>query len=70
MAEEGGVGMLINLMTVKNEQIQRQACKALANLGVNGECDSNHLEGQMHQKRWVWRRICREKAQPIKACSY
>jgi hypothetical protein len=39
MAEEGGVGMLINLMTVKNEQIQRQACKALANLGVNGECD-------------------------------
>lgn len=38
MAEEGGVAMLITLMTSKNEQIQRQACKALANLGVNGAC--------------------------------
>jgi hypothetical protein len=37
MADEGGISMLITLMRSKNEQIQRQACKALANLGVNGE---------------------------------
>jgi len=37
MAEEGGIEMLVGLMSSKNDQIQRQACKALANLGVNGK---------------------------------
>jgi HEAT repeat protein len=36
MANEGGVDMLIDLLESMNEHVQRQAAKALANLGVNG----------------------------------
>lgn len=37
MATEGGIDMLIDLLGSSNEHVQRQAAKALANLGVNGE---------------------------------
>lgn len=37
MATEGGIDMLINLLESTNEHVQRQAAKALANLGVNGK---------------------------------
>jgi hypothetical protein len=36
------VEMLIELMESRSEQIQRQACKALANLGVNRESGHAH----------------------------
>lgn len=36
MATEGGIDMLIHLLESPNEHVQRQAAKALANLGVNG----------------------------------
>ncbi len=36
MAKEGGVDMLIPLLRSASEAVQRQAAKALANLGVNG----------------------------------
>jgi len=36
MATEGGIDMLIDLLASTNEHVQRQAAKALANLGVNG----------------------------------
>lgn len=36
MATEGGIDMLIDLLENPNEHVQRQAAKALANLGVNG----------------------------------
>lgn len=36
MATEGGIDMLIDLLDNPNEHVQRQAAKALANLGVNG----------------------------------
>ncbi len=36
MANEGGIDMLIDLLQSDNEHVQRQAAKALANLGVNG----------------------------------
>lgn len=36
MANEGGVEMLIELLKSSNEHVQRQASKAIANLGVNG----------------------------------
>lgn len=36
MATEGGIDMLIDLLESTNEHVQRQAAKALANLGVNG----------------------------------
>ncbi|RHY33483.1 hypothetical protein DYB32_001600 [Aphanomyces invadans] len=36
MANEGGIDMLIHLLQSNNEHVQRQAAKALANLGVNG----------------------------------
>lgn len=35
MAEEGGVEMLVRLLAVKSDTVQRQAAKALANLGVH-----------------------------------
>ena len=35
MAREDGVDMLIALLQSPSEQVQRQAAKALANLGVN-----------------------------------
>ncbi|KAF1791308.1 Armadillo-type fold [Phytophthora cactorum] len=35
MATEGGIDMLIDLLGSTNEHVQRQAAKALANLGVN-----------------------------------
>ncbi|RHZ00265.1 hypothetical protein DYB37_004432 [Aphanomyces astaci] len=35
MANEGGIDMLIHLLQSTNEHVQRQAAKALANLGVN-----------------------------------
>jgi hypothetical protein len=38
MATEGGIDMLIDLLQSPNEHVQRQAAKALANLGVNGVC--------------------------------
>lgn len=37
MAKEGAIEMLIRLLGSDNELIQRQAAKALANMGVNGE---------------------------------
>ncbi len=37
MARQGGLEMLITLLGTTNEPTQRQAAKALANLGVNGE---------------------------------
>ena len=36
MATEGGIDMLVDLLGSANEHVQRQAAKALANLGVNG----------------------------------
>ena len=36
MASEGGVEMLIALLDTPSLHVQRQAAKALANLGVNG----------------------------------
>lgn len=36
MADHGAADMLISLLTSTNEPVQRQAAKALANLGVNG----------------------------------
>ena len=36
MANDGGIDMLIDLLQSDNEHVQRQAAKALANLGVNG----------------------------------
>jgi hypothetical protein len=38
MARQGGLEMLITLLATPNEPTQRQAAKALANLGVNGPC--------------------------------
>lgn len=38
MAKEGGVDMLIPLLRSASDAVQRQAAKALANLGVNGAC--------------------------------
>ena len=35
MAEGGGVEMMIDLLSSENNHVQRQACKALANLAVN-----------------------------------
>ena len=35
MAEEGGLDMLITLLGSTSDLVQRQAAKALANLGVN-----------------------------------
>lgn len=35
MAEEGGVEMLVRLLAVPSDTVQRQAAKALANLGVH-----------------------------------
>ena len=37
MAVEGGLDMLIHLLGSSSEAVQRQAAKALANLGVNGK---------------------------------
>lgn len=37
MAKEGGIEMLVHLLQSTNELTQRQASKALANLGVNAE---------------------------------
>ncbi|RHY05422.1 hypothetical protein DYB28_000792 [Aphanomyces astaci] len=37
MANEGGIDMLIHLLQSTNEHVQRQAAKALANLGVNAD---------------------------------
>ena len=36
MAKDGGVHMLIPLLRSTSDPVQRQAAKALANLGVNG----------------------------------
>ena len=36
MANDGGIDMLIDLLQSDSEHVQRQAAKALANLGVNG----------------------------------
>ena len=36
MADEGGIEMLIDLLSSKSDHVQRQAAKAIANLGVNG----------------------------------
>ena len=36
MAKEGGIEMLIELLQCRNDHVQRQAAKAIANLGVNG----------------------------------
>jgi hypothetical protein len=41
MAKEGGLGMLIKLLHSPNETVQRQAAKALANLGVNCACPAS-----------------------------
>jgi IS4 transposase len=37
MAKEGAIEMLIHLLSNNYELVQRQAAKALANLGVNAE---------------------------------
>ena len=37
MADDGGIEMLVDLLENPNEHVQRQAAKALANLGVNGK---------------------------------
>lgn len=37
MAKEGAIEMLVGLLESEHELIQRQAAKALANMGVNGE---------------------------------
>ncbi len=37
MATEGAIDMLITLIGSRNELIQRQSAKAVANLGVNSE---------------------------------
>ena len=37
MAKEGGIEMIIQLLNSGNELTQRQAAKALANLGVNAD---------------------------------
>lgn len=37
MAKEGAIDMLIGMLESPHELIQRQAAKALANLGVNTE---------------------------------
>ena len=38
MAQEGAIDMLVSLLGCENNKVQRQAAKALANLGVNGAC--------------------------------
>ena len=35
LAQQGGVEMLISLLPNKNVHVQRQAAKALANLGIS-----------------------------------
>lgn len=35
MAQNGGIEMIITLLNSPSDQVQRQAAKALANLGVN-----------------------------------
>ena len=37
MAKEGAIEMLVDLLASDHELIQRQAAKALANLGVNSD---------------------------------
>lgn len=37
MAKEGAIEMLVDLLSSDHELIQRQAAKALANLGVNSD---------------------------------
>lgn len=36
MAQEGAIDMLVALLACESHKVQRQAAKALANLGVNG----------------------------------
>lgn len=45
MADEGGIEMLIDLVDNTNEHVQRQAAKALANLGVNGMMTLCNIQG-------------------------
>jgi hypothetical protein len=43
MARQGGLEMLVTLLRTPNEATQRQAAKALANLGVNGAAFDLHV---------------------------